>query len=131
MATPEQLVQDLYAAFGRGDVPFIVNLLAEDAVWDHPRGQDIPWGGARKGKAEITGFFVALGGGVDVEMFEPARFVCAGDSVIVLGRERMRVKATGRAYSTEWAHAWTVRDGKVTAFREYTDTASIVDALRA
>jgi ketosteroid isomerase-like protein len=49
---------------------------------------------------------------------------------LVLGHERMRVKATARTYEVDWVHAWTLRAGMVVAFREYTDTATIEEALR-
>ena len=29
-----ETTQSIYAAFGRGDVPFILGCLAEDVVWD-------------------------------------------------------------------------------------------------
>jgi len=47
----------------------------------------------------------------------------------VLGFERFRIKSTGVAYATEWAHAFTVRYGKIAAFREYTDTAAMAKAF--
>ena len=96
---------------------------------DHPRPDQIPWGGPRRGHEEVTGFFVALGQTIDVERFEPERFHADGDTVIVFGRERMRVKATGRSYEAEWAHEFEIRDGKIAKFIEYTDTASIIEGL--
>jgi len=63
------------------------------------------------------------------EAFEPLHFVASDDRVLVLGRERFRVKATGLTWACEWAHAFTVRDGKVAGFREYTDTAAMVGAF--
>jgi ketosteroid isomerase-like protein len=50
--------------------------------------------------------------------------------VLALGDERMRVKATGRTYETEWAHVFTVREGKVMEFCEYADTAAVAEAFR-
>jgi ketosteroid isomerase-like protein len=31
-------------------------------------------------------------------------------------------------FSGDFAHAWTIRDGKVVAFHEYTDTAACIAA---
>lgn len=130
-SNPIQIVQDAYAAFGRGDVPGVLALLSADVVWDHPQPDAIPWGGTRRGHAEVTGFFQALGGAVDVLAFEPRQFVAQGDTVVVLGSERMRVRATGREYHTAWAHTFTIRGGKISAFAEHTDTAAIIAALRS
>ncbi len=96
----------------------------------HPQPGGIPWGGRRRNHEEITGFFVALAEHLDIEGFEVQELLARGDTVVVFGRERMRVKSTGRTYETDWVHAWTLRGGSVVAFREYTDTAAILDALR-
>ena len=124
------LIKEAYAAFGREDLPGIIRLLADDVEWIHPRGDQIPWGGQRQGHDEVTGFFVGLAQTIDVERFEPARFHADGDTVIVFGSERMRVRATGRSYEVAWAHEFVIRDGKIAKFTEYTDTASIIDGLR-
>ena len=65
-----------------------------------------------------------------LEAFEPLHFVDSDDCVVVLGRERIRVKSTGRAWACEWVNAVTVLDGKIATFREYTDTAAVASAFR-
>jgi hypothetical protein len=42
---------------------------------------------------------------------------------------RMRTKTTGRIYEVDWVHAWRLGAGQIVEFREYTDTATIVEAL--
>jgi ketosteroid isomerase-like protein len=128
-AANTKVVQDIYAAFGRGDLPAMLGMLAEDVRWFFPRGEVIPWGGERRGRDGVTQFFAALLQQVDFELFEPRSFVAEGERVLVTGAERMRVKATGRTCAVEWVHAFTLRDGRVTEFREYTDTAAIEAAL--
>jgi ketosteroid isomerase-like protein len=128
-AANTKVVRDIYAAFGRGDMPAILGVLDENVRWSHPRGGVIPWGGERRGHVGATEFFAALIQHLDVERFAPRAFVAEGDYVVVTGVERMRVKATGRSYEVEWVHAFTLRDGRVTEFAEYTDTATIEAAL--
>ena len=124
------LIKDVYAAFGREDLPGILGKLTDDVEWVHPRGDQIPWGGQRQGHDEVTGFFVGLAQTIEEERFEPARFHADGDTVIVFGSERMRVRSTGRSYEAAWAHEFVIRDGKIAKFTEYTDTASIIEGLR-
>ena len=126
-----RVVEEIYAAFVIGDIEGVLNLLTEDVEWYHPRGQDIPWGGYRRGRQQVAEFFKAIGDTIEVERFEPVRFVVEGGSVSVLGSETARVKATGLHYDTEWVHVFTVKEGKVSEFREYTDTATIIEALKA
>jgi ketosteroid isomerase-like protein len=53
----------------------------------------------------------------------------AGDRVVALGRYSGKFKKTGRAIDAQFAHVWTVRNGKVTAFQQYTDTAQVAAAV--
>ena len=41
------------------------------------------------------------------------------------------MRKTGRSVASDWVHIFTVRDGKVVAFREFTDTAQFAEAFRA
>jgi uncharacterized protein len=123
-------VEAIYAAFGRGDLGAVLTTLAEDVAWRHPRPDDIPWGGERRGRDAVAEFFIATNCYLEVEEFTPEQFVARDDQVIVFGHERMRTREGGRVYGTDWVHVFTMRDGKIVGFREYTDTATIVDALR-
>lgn len=55
-----RVIEQVYAAFGRGDLPFILNRLADDVDWRHPRPADIPWGGDRRGRGEMAQFFARI-----------------------------------------------------------------------
>ena len=124
-------VEAFYAAFGRGDLGALLNALAEDVVWQHPGPADVPWAGERRGRDDVAQFFIAVNRHLEVEEFTPRTFVTSGDEVIVLGHERMRTRTGGRVYGTDWVHAFAVRDGRIAGFREYTDTATIAEALAA
>jgi hypothetical protein len=126
----QRVVEEIYAAFGRGDVEFILNALADEFDWYFPQEGKIPWSGRRKSREEVGQFFTEIVSNADVELFEPQQFVAQGDQVVVFGRERLRLKATGKAYDADWAHKWTILDGKVVAWREYTDTAAVVEAVK-
>jgi uncharacterized protein len=129
-AENQKIIEQIYEAFGRGDLPSILDALTDDVSWQHPRPMDIPWGGQRRGREEVVQFFAAIGENLQVEQFKPQKTIVQGETVIVLGHERMRVKSTSRVYETDWVHVWTLREGKVAGFREYTDTATVVEALR-
>ena len=47
----------------------------------------------------------------------------SGDKVFVLGVFNQIVEETGKEVASEWCHVFTVRDGKITAFRGFIDTA--------
>ncbi len=132
MQSNTSLVQAVYAAFGRGDAPFILSNLDEAVEWaSNCNPADIPWGGVRHGHAGALSFLQALGGHVDFEAFEPRLFAAEGDLVFVQGRSVARVKATGRAYDSDWVHVFTISGGKLKRFHEFYDTAAIIAALPA
>ena len=69
----------------------------------------------------------------DVENFVvlPEHFIEGGDTVVVEGRYRGKMKATGTPVDAQFAHVWQLRDGKVVRFQQYTDTKQWADALVA
>ena len=123
------LVQEAYAAFGTGDIQKLLGLMTPDIVWEFPASSVIPWAGTFTSPGEVAGFFSAIAEHSEADLFEPLCFIASDDRVVVLGRERFRAKPTGRTWACEWAHAFIVRDGKIAAFREYTDTAAITQAF--
>ncbi|HEX2137776.1 MAG TPA: nuclear transport factor 2 family protein [Microvirga sp.] len=125
------IVQQMYVAFGRGDVPAILETLADDVEW-HVMGSSevVPWAGTRHGREQTSQFFRAVGETLDVEKFEARTMVAEGDTVVVVGWERSRVKPTNRIYEDEWVHVFRVRQGKIAAFREFNNSAAWLAAYR-
>jgi uncharacterized protein len=70
---------------------------------------------------------------VEFHEFDPGdfEFVSEGDTVAVLGRERITAKPTGRAFEQQWVQFFTLRNGKIARFREFTDTAAVQSAFAA
>lgn len=132
MSTGEnlQLVKDGYAAFGRGDLPGLLSLLAEDIVRDMP-GEGLPISGRYRGRDGVASFFEKLRQEADIMEFQPREFLADGDRVLVVGWERMKIKTSGRGAEIDWVMSFTVRNGKIAAFRQYTDTKAIADAYKS
>lgn len=126
-----QLVQRIYAAFGQGDIPVIMSLMAEDVEIRLPGPPEIPLAGTWHGHEGAGKFFQVIATTGEVQQFEPREFIAQGDNVVVLGHERVTAKPTGRSWETDWAMVWTVRDGKVALLREFHETAAIAEAFRS
>ena len=125
----KRTVQTIFEAFGRGDIPAVLEHVSEDVTWKAPGPAVVSYFGDRQGHAGATEFFVQLGGSVDFEHFEPGAFIAEGDKVVVLGRERGRVKGTGKTFDNEWALVFTFDGGKVSGFQCYENTAAIAEAF--
>jgi ketosteroid isomerase-like protein len=125
------LVQNLYAAFLRGDVLTIVRAMDPNGTWESVgRSSDFPTLGVRKGRGEVQSFFDAVSQHEDFSDFSPKEFHAVGDKVFVLGHYAMTVKKTGKPIASDWIHIFTIRGGQVAAFREFTDTAKLAEAYR-
>jgi ketosteroid isomerase-like protein len=125
------VVQNGYAAFGRGDIPGFLSLLDAHVEWTTPGTSDLPTAGTRRGPAQVGEFFGVLDQLVAFEHFEPQSFLTDGDRVVVLGTARSKVKGgSGKSLVEHWCHVFTVRNGKIVAFFEYLDTAPFAAELK-
>ena len=125
-----RIVQEGYADFARGDIQTLLGKFADDIEWVIPGSKDNPLTGTYKGRNRVGEFFKLLSDLTEIGTFEPREFVAQGDKVVVLGGETGRVKSSGRTFQAEWAMAFTLRNGKVVKFQEYTDTANIDAAFK-
>ena len=126
-----RLAQSAYEAFGRGDVPALAELMADDIEWVDPGDPDEnPLAGTYRGKEEVLGWFGKLSEQVDFSAFEPRDFIAQGDKVVSLVHAEATVRSTGRSMVQDEAHVWTFRDGKVARFQIYLDTAAVAAANR-
>lgn len=117
-------VQQIYAAFGRGDIPSILDRLAEDVDWEYDLApNDIPYLQRRRGRAEVGAFFQALDA-LEFERFEVHTIVEQGALVVGLANIELRVKATGRRiHEEDETHLWWFdAQGRVARFAHKVDT---------
>jgi ketosteroid isomerase-like protein len=117
-------VQGIYEAFGRGDVPAILERLAEDVEWEYGvNSTDVPWLQPRRGRDAVAGFFQSLGG-IDFHRLEATTFLESGPVVVVLLQVEATVKTTGRQVSeSDEVHIWHFdAAGRIARFRHRADT---------
>ena len=127
-----KLVQDVYAAFGRRDIPAVLDALTPDVTWGLVgREKDVPMAGIRNGKAGAGEFFRLLTETQELTAFEPRKFAAADDTVFVAGRAAWIMCKSRVAGENEWVHVFTIRDGKISAFRGHQDTGLLAEAYHA
>ncbi|HWK11961.1 MAG TPA: nuclear transport factor 2 family protein [Vicinamibacterales bacterium] len=127
-----KIVQDAYAAFGRGDVQALLGYFADDIVWNavYGTGPHVPTSGVRRGKAAVGEFFKQVAENVNFSRFEPKEFVAEGDKVVALGHYTATTPL-GKSFDADFAMVFTLRDGKVVGFQEFSDSAAINAAYAA
>lgn len=116
-----------YEAFGRGDVPAVLALFAEEAQWYAP--DELPTGGTFHGPAGIAAFFSGLPAHYDELHVELQRFLDAGERVVVEGRHTGRI--AGTAFDVGFVHVWTLQGGLAVGFREYLDSGKLLPLFPA
>ena len=124
------IVHEVYAAFGSGDLEGILARLDPHVSWRTPGPSDLPTAGLRHGVAEVRAFFGLLLETFDMQDFRPAQFLAQGDKVVVLGTSREGPKGTGRLVDFRWVHVFTLRAGKIVEFEEPADVSALVEEFR-
>ena len=125
-----EIVKAMYAAFGRGDIQTIMERVTDDIEWTLEGPAILPFAGARKGPSEVLGFFQALATTQDNHKLTIESYVAQGDTVATIGRYAATVKATGKSFDSRSAHFFTFRDGKVSKFADFVDTAQMAEAYQ-
>lgn len=123
-----QVVSDAYDALARGDDDSFLGHLADRVGWVIPGPPGRPVTGTHTGKEALLAAFARFSEVAELQELVIERVVGDGDLVIVLGRERWRVRASGRSFETIWANAVTVEDGKITRVVVYADTSNETEA---
>lgn len=128
--TPKELVETLYQAFTRGDIPFILEHIAPDCRWTAP-GSGIPNAGVYAGPTGVAEFFQKLAASEEVTNFVVNEYFENGNSVIAIGHEACTAKATGKSVSTDWAMLFRVEGGKIVGWQSFYDTSAYMLAHTA
>ncbi len=108
-----------YAAFGRGDIPAVLEAFQPDITWTSVEVG--PLSAVYKGHDEVVGFFVSLQSTYPPFAVTVDKLIADGDQVIVLGRH-----VFGPGDEVRFTHVWDMVDGKAAAFTEYVDSAALL-----
>jgi uncharacterized protein len=124
-----KLVQEGYAAFGRGDIPFVLDRMTSDVTMGIVgRPEDLELFGIRAGKAGAQEFFRLLNETHEIHTFVPDRFLGAEDKVFVWGHYSWTMRRSGVSKESSWLHELTIRDGMICAWHGHNDTAMLMAA---
>jgi ketosteroid isomerase-like protein len=128
-----QILKDVYEAAANDDVDSVLAAFASDIEWHeadgHPYQPDgEPWVGV---DAVRENLFDNLESEWDGFTVSPHEFHDAGDTVVVECRYTGVHNTTGKRLDAQACHVWRLRDGKVTGFQQYVDTAHLFDVMGA
>jgi ketosteroid isomerase-like protein len=126
--TTAQVAERFVDAFNGGDAQVLMDLLTDDVTWTL-RGT-LPVSGVYEGRDSVMNDFLAkaLPWFAGDLKFEMTNLVADSDHAVIEWTARGHA-ANGREYHNFYAMVLEVRDGKVSAVREYTDSLYVHDVV--
>ena len=125
MVKPKEIISDFYHKLLVGDTAGTLGLMAPDIEWITMWHYKVDGRGPER---VAEGLFKPLAAEWSSFALVPTEFIVDGGTVVSLGDFTGTHVATGKIAKARYAHIWTVRDGKITRFRQYIDSLAVAQA---
>ncbi|MFO7669492.1 MAG: nuclear transport factor 2 family protein [Bacteroidales bacterium] len=126
-----EIIKNIYTDFEAGDVESFLAALDPQIEWNEaehfPYADGNPYVGP---EAIMEGVFARIGADweyfnvVDREVHE-----MKNNEILMTGRYDAKHKTSGRTMKLQVAHLWTLNEGKVTGFQQFTDTYQVHEVM--
>ncbi len=127
MINNEKLVKNFYDSFKKTKDPVYSHFCHDNIEWITMDG--MPNGGRYVGLQSVfEEYFPNMLSNFEEFHAESTEFLCIDDKVIVFGRYRGQTKI-GKNFIAPFCHLYTIRDNKISQFKQYTDTQIINEAM--
>jgi len=124
------VVEDMYNAFARGDIPAVLGALDPQVEWWEAENFIYDDGNPYIGPdAVLKGVFMRIGSEWEGFVVSPKELLDAGDTIIGYGYYSGTYPKTGKQVRAQFAHVFTFSNGKIMKFQQYTDTAQFKQAI--
>lgn len=126
-----QLAKDIYAAFGRGDIPTVLAAFHPEIEWRQAEGNPYnPEGAAWVGpQAVLEKLFMRLGSEWEGFTVTVRTLHDAGETIVTEGRYTGLYKPSGNRVDAQMCHVLRFRGGKLLSFQQYVDTGQLQKAM--
>ena len=122
------IVSAHYAASARGNIDEMMAHVSPQVRWTEMAG--FPCAGTWVGpQAVAENVFAVLGRDWIGYRFELQSLIDGGEHIVGMGSYHGTYRATGKDMQARVAHVWQLRDGKVVAFEQFTDTLLVHRAM--
>ena len=127
MTSNREIVAAHYAASARNDVQAMMADVAPSVRWTEMAG--FPCAGTWIGPQEVVrNVFEVLGRDWLGYRFELESLVDGGERIVGIGTYRATHRQSGKPLAARVAHVWTLQDGLITGFEQFTDTLLVAQA---
>jgi uncharacterized protein len=131
MTAPVDTVRRFYDSLSNGDVPAVLSLLDAKVQWTEAERFPYYSGTWQGPQAVLENLLKPLSSDWEGFSAKAHEFIAEGNRVVSLGTYSGKFKKTGRSFSAAFAHVWTVRGDKLARFDMHTDTAKVLEAVKA
>jgi uncharacterized protein len=127
-----EIVGGIYEAFGRGDIEFILDKIADDCAWEswldnHGQNAGIPPMKPRHGRAGVAKFFEYVAT-MQIQDFQVLDML-ASDQQVAVEVQISIAMPDGGSVTDEEVHLYSLNgEGKISRMRHYVDTAKQIQA---
>lgn len=125
-------IQGIYNDFGKGNIPGVLAAMSANVEWyeaeNFPYWTGKPFLGP---DAVLNGVFAKIGSEWEYwNLTDMQLHNMDNGMVLATGRYQAKYKKNGAVINAQFAHAWTLKDGKVIKFQQYTDTRQVANAVQ-
>jgi uncharacterized protein len=122
------IVRAHYAASAQGNIGEMMAHVSPQVRWTEMAG--FPCAGTWVGpQAVAENVFAVLGRDWIGYRFELQSLIDGGEHIVGMGSYHGTYRATGKDMQARVAHVWQLREGKVVAFEQFTDTLLVRQAM--
>lgn len=130
--TNVSIIQGIYNDFGKGNVPGVLGALDAKVEWNEAEnmiyGDNKPIIGP---DAVLNEVFMKIGTEWDGFTLVNLQIInMENGMVLATGRYNAKYKKNGAVLDAQMAHVWTLKDGKVVKFQQYTDTKQFAEIIK-
>jgi uncharacterized protein len=129
MSNPIEIMRSFYAALDGGDISGALATLHDELEWTEAERAPYYSGTWHSPEEVCDKLFVPLLRDWEGFLVTPDDFIASGERVVSLGAYSGTFKATGKAMTAPFAHAWMVRGDRISRFIQYTDPVKIREAM--
>ena len=130
--TNVDIVKGMYADFSTGNIPGVLAALDPKAEWNEAENF-IYWEGKPfvGPDAIVNGVFAKIGAEWEYWKIENLKLYNMDNGmVLATGRYQAKYNKNSAVIDAQVAHVWTLKDGKVITFQQYTDTKQVSEAIK-
>ncbi len=115
----------------RSSVDALLANITDDVVFKNAIPEEAPFGGEFHGRKGVLEYFERVDSVLEPSCVTVTGYFEAADQVVVLGNERLRIKASGQEFPSSWCTVFTFRGEQISRIDVIEDHSPFFAAWKA